>query len=1015
MPNFGSGEGTAFYPYYISTPQQLANIMLQDDDGNYPYLDKYFQLGWDIDMDVAPFNTGEGWMPIGTEEHPFTGNIDGYGWEISNLYINRPSEDNVGLFGYTQEACIFHINLKDVNIVGKNNVGALVGNLEASSVNIKGIGPVWPSFYKCTVSGNVHGQQFVGGLFGFTEYSSGERCYSFADVSGINNVGGIIGWNEVGSYEEPPNFYGDTWIINPGSFYRNYSTGTIDASGSVVGGLVGRNEDASISLSYSQSNIIGVSIVGGLIGLNNGSGNIHDCYTFGSNILGTVDQIGGLVGSNTASIENCFANTTFTGSDSSAQGLVGNDTGTVTNSYWDMDISGIAEPGSGEGRTTDALTFPYSEDTYVNWDFEIYIWQEDEDLGDGYFHDGYPYFQWEHHVILYDFAGGSGTSEDPYLIATAYQLNNVRDELDKHFLQIRDIDLDQYPYNQGEGWLPIGNEDQPFIGSYNGDGFSIFNLFMNRPGYGNNNIGLFGYTEGVEGSTIQNIDLKNVNIIGHDYVGSLIGHNENTTVTNCSITGTIECSNSGGGLIGNNVSSTISNCTSGIVLDGEVNYIGGFVGYNDNSLIHYCYSSGIINSGTRSVGGLVGININGGVIEECYSSVEVTGSSQSIGGFVGTNYTGSEVMNCYALGMVTSGSTYTGGFAGQNKGTITNCYSIGDVIAANNTAGFIGSGHNGVDTGCYWNTETSDDYSAGDAEGRTTDEMTSPYAENTFVDWDFTDVWSEDTEYNINNGYPYLQNISYVESEISDPLVGDILINEVCGVDVYPENDFNGYIELINVQPYVISLANVQVLYYDNGSATPTDTLSLYGDVGANEFIVIGQDYSSFVDTHGNPPPDFIAERDETGSSTFPLDGEDDVIEITFSDSRSIILDNFNDSETPWMWNSDQAYRRISTGDGGVFSNWGEGDGIPGENVLTELAIPQNVEILFIEGNVNLFWQSVLGATSYKIYSSVNPQALYPDEWNLEDYGIENTTWIDISPAEISKFYRIIAVKQRGK
>ena len=929
LAQFAGGEGTAFYPYYISTPQHLANIMMQDEDDNYLYLDKYFQLGTDIDMDVAPFNEGEGWLPIGTPEHPFTGNIDGYGWEISNLYINRPAQDNVGLFGYTQEACLFHIKLENVNIVGKDNVGALSGYLEASSVNKKGIGPVWPSNYKCTVSGSIHGQQFVGGLFGFAQYSSGERCYSFADVSGINNIGGIFGWNEVGSYTEPPDFDADTWIIIPGSFFRTYSTGDISGSGNVTGGLVGRNVDASISSSYSTSNIDGVSIVGGLCGLNTGSGTIHDCYTFLGNITGTVGQIGGLIGSNIGTIENCYSNNTFTGSDPSAEGLVGANTGTINNSYWDTETSGISAPGNGEGRTTDEMTFPYDEDTFVDWDFEI-TWEEDEDIGMGYFKDGYPYLQWERTVIYHEFAGGSGTEEDPYLIATAYQLYNVRDKLDKHFLQIRDIDLDEYPYNDGEGWEPIGTESQPFTGSYNGDGFNISNLFINRAGFGNNYAGLFGYTEGVEGSILHNINLQNANITGHYYTGSLIGHNENTLITNCSVTGTIEAPSYVGGLIGENTTATISSCTAGIVINGSGNYIGGLVGYNENSIISHCHSSGTINSGSVYIGGLVGINITDSTIEESYSSVDVTGSSQSIGGFIGANFTDSEILNCYALGLVTSYTTYTGGFCGYNRGTITNCFSTGNVIAIGNSSGFLGQG-DGTESRCYWNTETSDDLSSGTAIGRTTDEMTSPYDEDTYFDWDFTDIWLEDIDYSINNGYPYLKDISYVEAEISEPVIGDILINEVCGDDVHPAFQNDGYIELINIRPYAISLENVIIRYYDNGSEEPTSSLELLRTVEPNEYFVICQDFATYSTTYGPPPADFEAPKDGI-TSLFPLDGGEDAIEVYLNDAKAGVLDRFNNPDAPWTWDGTLSYERINSSDGGSELTWEPGDGIPGDD-----------------------------------------------------------------------------------
>jgi hypothetical protein len=487
---FAGGEGTGFYPYYITTPQHLANIMLQDEEGTYLYLNCYFQQSGDIDLSDAEWSDGEGWKPIGTAEHPFTGNYFAYWGKIQNLTINRPLEDNVGLFGYVQEACLFNINLENANIIGRDNVGGIVGTLLASSVNLKGIGPSWPGGYKCTVSGTIHGNQYVGGIAGYAKYSQATNCYSFCDVSGSDYIGGVYGLNEIGIYDEPVNFSGDTWISVPGSIYRSYSTGEISGSGDMIGGFIGKNSQASISQCYSTSDVTTEgTYIGGFAGLNTDGGEIEDCYSFDSTIIGS-DDTAGLVGFNLAStISNCYTKTTVLGAGSNVQGLVGSDTGTITNSYWDMDISGIAEPGNAEGRTTADMTFPYSVDTFVEWDFEN-IWVEDEDMGDGSYKDGYPYLKWEHRVFLHDFAGGSGTEEDPYLIATAYQLYNVRDELDKYFLQIRDIDLNQYPYNEGEGWLPIGDDVDAFEGSYDGGGFTISNIVIDRPGWGNENIGL---------------------------------------------------------------------------------------------------------------------------------------------------------------------------------------------------------------------------------------------------------------------------------------------------------------------------------------------------------------------------------------------------------------------------------------------------------------------------------------------------------------------------------------------
>ena len=119
--------------------------------------------------------------------------------------------------------------------------------------------------------------------------------------------------------------------------------------------------------------------------------------------------------------------------------------------------------------------------------------------------------------IISDFAGGRGTEVSPYQVATAEQLNKVRDHLDKHFIQTADIDLSGY--STGEGWMPIGDRsgsnasnysDTAFTGSYNGGNFTISNLTINRPNWGDTwaegsdkyGLGLFGF---INGSTIKNL------------------------------------------------------------------------------------------------------------------------------------------------------------------------------------------------------------------------------------------------------------------------------------------------------------------------------------------------------------------------------------------------------------------------------------------------------------------------------------------------------------------------------
>ncbi len=92
------------------------------------------------------------------------------------------------------------------------------------------------------------------------------------------------------------------------------------------------------------------------------------------------------------------------------------------------------------------------------------------------------------HVTV-QFAGGDGSEGDPYQIATAPQLDEIRNHLEanNHFKLIADIDLTEYlsedgaGYNDGEGWVPVGEHYDSFNGKLDGNGFKIMNL--NKPNY----------------------------------------------------------------------------------------------------------------------------------------------------------------------------------------------------------------------------------------------------------------------------------------------------------------------------------------------------------------------------------------------------------------------------------------------------------------------------------------------------------------------------------------------------
>ncbi len=267
-------------------------------------------------------------------------------------------------------------------------------------------------------------------------------------------------------------------------------------------------------------------------------------------------------------------------------------------------------------------------------------------------------------------------------------------------------------YNIWEGFKPIGAFlIVPFTGKFNGNGYKITNLYINR--LGAMEVGLFGFIG--EGSEICNLGIENCYIVGESYVGGLVGTNNYGTVSNCYSTGSVSARGQTGGLVGRNL-----------------------------GMINRCYSICSVE-GEWNVGGLVGNN--GGTITQSYSTGSVTGGTL-VGGLVGWNYAGT-LSNCYTTSSVlTRGGS--GGLVSWNDATIEHCYSAGLMIGNGKYTGGLTGGNRGKVSSSYWDIEASEQDSSVVGEGKTTTEMTR---QATFVGWDFKNVWRIAEELS----YPYLQ------------------------------------------------------------------------------------------------------------------------------------------------------------------------------------------------------------------------------------------------------------------
>jgi len=788
---FGGGEGTTFSPYWIETATHLNNIKLKDDEGHYLYLNKNFIQLANIDLGLAPYNEGLGWEPIGNIDNPFQGTYDGNDYAISNLFINRPLEDNLGLFGVTSGADLIDIELLDVSVSGNNFVGALAGTFLSSSINEF-------DWVRVTTfsSGTVSGNNQVGGLIGYSDNGTLWLCYSTCTVDGIDNVGGLVGKADESDLSE------------------SYAQNAVTGSGGNVGGFIGRAYESEISDCFSHCTVemYGTGTqTGGLVGYLYSNSTITNCYSVG--VVDGDGTTGGLTGYNHGStITNSFASCAVTGTGGYVGGLAGRSDGTITDSYWDMTVSGLGEPGLGDGRTTEEMTYPYAENTYTGWNFTT-VWVEDPNIGFGQFNNGYPYLEWQHNPQQYGFGGGSGTEADPYLVATPAHLNSVRNQKDAWFLQTADIDLGAAPWNEEEGWQPIGENivSGKFIGHYNGDNYSIQNLTINQT---SDYTGLFGYVLNAE---ISNVLLENIQVTARDYTGGLAGKAENEAITNCSVSGNLSGRNNigglageiiggasvlncetevdvlgveyAGGLVGQSTSSEITGCSAVGDVETTGNYTGGLVAYTVSTDVLRCSATGNVD-GFNNTGGLIGIQSES-TVAQCFTTGNITGT-QYTGGLVGFNWSNSSIANSYSRSQVSGASSYLGGLLGYNPSgnSVINSFSTGIVTGLTAAQGLIGQG-GGTVTDCFWDTETSGDSgSNGGGVGLTTDEM---HHLSTFTDeslpgltvaWDFVgnpldddadnDYW--DLDGTLNNGYPFLgwqkERIVWNGTESNDPGLG---------------------------------------------------------------------------------------------------------------------------------------------------------------------------------------------------------------------------------------------------
>lgn len=332
---------------------------------------------------------------------------------------------------------------------------------------------------------------------------------------------------------------------------------------------------------------------------------------------------------------------------------------------------------------------------------------------------------------------GSGTTDDPYHVTNASEMQAMEDDPDANYILEADIDASgTAEWNKGRGFYPINR----FNGTLNGTDNTIDGLTIDRPAEAGG--GLVNVME--SNGTISDVELTNLQLTGKYNLGGLVGGRNHGTIENVSVDGTVTSSgNNIGGLVAFNQGLISESRVSGEITGAYG--VGGIAGDNENGgVIRDSSTVGEVTAKKNNVGGIVGAN--GGTVRSSIATTTVQGNLTdgfNAGGLVGVNgKTDSvgKIKTSYATGNV-AGDTYVGGLVGQNyNGGIEQSYAAG-AVEADVVGGLVGRNAGAV-TESYWDIDaTGQADSAGSATGLDTPQMTGEAAETNMTGFRFGTVW----------------------------------------------------------------------------------------------------------------------------------------------------------------------------------------------------------------------------------------------------------------------------------
>ncbi|MQP74506.1 filamentous hemagglutinin N-terminal domain-containing protein [Stenotrophomonas sp. MYb238] len=617
-------NGTVNLPLTGSLSVNGQSYVLIDSLAGLTDLGNHYALVGDIDTPVTAALGNLG------------GTLEGLGHRIGNINLSGVADD-LGLFNAINTGAQVR-NLKLAGSVtgsGTYTMGLLAGHNYGTVANVHASGTATA----------ITNHTDIGGLVGVHGYS-GLMFDSSADVTVTGAWGSYTG--------------GLVGNANGGDIHRSHATGAV-SGGESIGGLVGYVTNASIiDHSYATGTVTGGDFaVGGLIGRTNGNAHISHVYATGAvNGTGALNA-GGLVGYYMdITLSDVWASGAVTGGTNHG-GLIGRAANNLalTNARWNTETTG----------QSDAIGVQESWLTYTPTNVAGLTTAQMRDVANwGGFATGTPGGDgW----VLLDGVLPMLASEWSTTIRTVHQLQLMALDPTAHYILANDIDASAT--NGQDVWLgssfrPVGNIFDNFTGSLDGLYHRIDNLYINRSGA--NYVGLFGF---IDGGTVRNLGLNNVNVTGFNYVGGLAGSATDSLINNVYVTGTVAGNGDVGGLVGllttTDNNKGISDAYSAAAVSGQVE-VGGLVGLYQglNGYITRTYATGVV-TGSSDVGGLVGkMQGTASLDQSFYATTNAGGSTINSGGAFNTLGTGRTLAQLKQLSTFSGWGGALSGNGGEN-------------------------------------------------------------------------------------------------------------------------------------------------------------------------------------------------------------------------------------------------------------------------------------------------------------------------------------------------------------